>query len=1009
MTSGDGETLTVADAQLLFNADFSRAGNDLVLTGDDGATLVIEGYFSSGSAPHLMSPEGALLTADVVAALAGPLAPGQYAQAGAPDGAEPIGQVETLTGVATATRANGVTVQLNVGNPVFRNDVIETASGSTLGITFLDETVFSLSEGSRMILNELVYQPGGSSNSMLFNLIQGTFSFVAGKVAPTGDMKIDTPVATMGIRGTWPVTKILAESGATDFSVVEEPDGTVGCYDVLHKLTKVVIGNVCDADTKLVMASITSTPLAVQKNLTDITFEQTVTQELTQTFNQWQSRAQEGKSPVDNSGNGQQQQQQQQEQQQQQPDQRGDIDGSTDQVITGTVQQGEVLGSGIQAAVTVADTSLTPTNITSTTPTNPNPPAGSGGTGGPGGTSGAGGTTTGSSGTTTEPPVTNDPPPPVPPAGTAPSITAPANLPATPEDSPVVLTGFNVTDDSAGPLTANLNTNAQSTVTLAQTTGLTFTVGDGVADEVMEFTGSAADITAALNGLTFNPTPDAEADGVLSIAVGDGTQTTTESISIPIDPEPDPPTINTVSLALDENTTVAGTVISSDPDTGDTFVFALTGNGPDDALFSIDATSGALSFLAAPDFENPQDTGGAAANNIYEVEVQVTDSDGLTDTQSILVQVNDVNEGNSPPVITSGNTASVAENTTAVLQVTATDTEPVTFALSGNGADDGLFQIDGAGNLSFIAAPDFENPQGSGGNDYQVEVEVSDGVNTTTQTIDISVTDENDNAPVITSANTASVAENTTAVLQVTATDADTVGGPLTFALSGNGADDGLFQIDGAGNLSFLAAPDFENPQGSGGNDYQVEVEVSDGVNTTTQVIDVSVTNVNDDAPVITSPDTASIAENTTAVLQVTATDTEPVTFALSGNGADDGLFQIDGAGNLSFLAAPDFENPQGSGGNDYQVEVEVSDGVNTTTQTIDISVTDENDNAPVITSPNTASVAENTTAVLQVTATDADTVGGPLTFALSWQRRGRWAVPDRWCGELELPRGAGL
>ena len=268
-------------------------------------------------------------------------------------------------------------------------------------------------------------------------------------------------------------------------------------------------------------------------------------------------------------------------------------------------------------------------------------------------------------------------------------------------------------------------------------------------------------------------------------------------------------------------------------------------------------------------------------------------------------------------MITSPIAASVAENTTAVLQVTATDADtvggPLAFALSGNGADDGLFQIDGAGNLSFIAAPDFENPQGSSGNDYQVEVEVSDGVNTTTQTIDISVTDENDNAPVITSPDAASVAENTTAVLQVTATDTE----PLSFALSGNGADDGLFTIDVNGDLSFLSAPDFETPQGSGGNDYQVEVEVSDGVNTTTQTIDIAVTDENDNAPVITSPIAASVAENTTAVLQVTATDADtvggPLAFALSGNGADDGLFQIDGAGNLSFIAAPDFENPQGS------------------------------------------------------------------------------------------------
>ena len=53
-----------------------------------------------------------------------------------------------------------------------------------------------------MVLNEFVYNPGGSANSALINLVQGSITFLAGEVAHTGDMKVGTPVATMGIRGT---------------------------------------------------------------------------------------------------------------------------------------------------------------------------------------------------------------------------------------------------------------------------------------------------------------------------------------------------------------------------------------------------------------------------------------------------------------------------------------------------------------------------------------------------------------------------------------------------------------------------------------------------------------------------------------------------------------------------------------------------------------------------------------------------------------------------------------
>ena len=54
-------------------------------------------------------------------------------------------------------------------------------------------------ESSKLAINEFVYQPNGADNAALLNVIEGTFSLLAGQVAPTGDMKIQTPIATMEI------------------------------------------------------------------------------------------------------------------------------------------------------------------------------------------------------------------------------------------------------------------------------------------------------------------------------------------------------------------------------------------------------------------------------------------------------------------------------------------------------------------------------------------------------------------------------------------------------------------------------------------------------------------------------------------------------------------------------------------------------------------------------------------------------------------------------------------
>src|SRR5215470_16287499 len=114
---------------------------------------------------------------------------------------DPVGSVASVTGTARVTRA-GAIVALKAGDVIFKNDELATAANSTLNITFEDETTFSLSANSRIAVNDFVYAENGASNSALFDVTRGTVAFVASQVAKTGDMKIATPTATLGIRGT---------------------------------------------------------------------------------------------------------------------------------------------------------------------------------------------------------------------------------------------------------------------------------------------------------------------------------------------------------------------------------------------------------------------------------------------------------------------------------------------------------------------------------------------------------------------------------------------------------------------------------------------------------------------------------------------------------------------------------------------------------------------------------------------------------------------------------------
>jgi Ca2+-binding RTX toxin-like protein len=191
-----------------------------------------------------------------------------------------------------------------------------------------------------------------------------------------------------------------------------------------------------------------------------------------------------------------------------------------------------------------------------------------------------------------------------------------------------------------------------------------------------------------------------------------------------------------------------------------------------------------------------------------------------------------------------------------------------------------------------------------------------------------------------------SVAENTTVVTKVHATDADP-GTTLSYTIGG--VDGGLFAINATtGVLSFKTARNFEAPADTGANNvYDVVVQASDGFLVDTQALAIIVTNVND-APSITGNGggdtaTAFIDENSKSITIVNASDPDAGSILRYGiiGGADAAMFKINSrTGELYFKSGQDFEVPQDAGQNNvYDVIIKVSDGALSDRQAIAVTV----------------------------------------------------------------------
>src|ERR1700753_2085932 len=132
-----------------------------------------------------------------------------------------IGNIETVIGCGPITRARGIAVQVMIGDPVCRDDVIETAADGLIEIRFIDGTVFTLSRDTRVVLSDFARASNGTLRSALFAVTRGTFAFMAGQLATTGSLTVDTPVGSIRSRAQAGGIGMLSPA-APDFPLLKE-------------------------------------------------------------------------------------------------------------------------------------------------------------------------------------------------------------------------------------------------------------------------------------------------------------------------------------------------------------------------------------------------------------------------------------------------------------------------------------------------------------------------------------------------------------------------------------------------------------------------------------------------------------------------------------------------------------------------------------------------------------------------------------------------------------------
>ena len=470
----------------------------------------------------------------------------------------------------------------------------------------------------------------------------------------------------------------------------------------------------------------------------------------------------------------------------------------------------------------------------------------------------------------------------------------------------------------------------------------------------------------------------------LKLRISDGVNTVDNDVLInveDINEVPELTSVASVSVLEGYPTTEAFyQATASDPE-GTDLTFGL--QGAKAALFRIDSATGELFFKEALSF---------GENNNYEVEILASDG-----TLSAIQALNVTLLEDFPLLITSANSVSVAENADPEVIVYASklslSDQTASYSLSGEDAE--FFEINTTtGAVKLLGSADYETKSA-----YKITINASAGNKTASKDVSVLVTNINDNVPTFVSGPTGSVYEQTDVskiIYDATAVDAD--GDTVTYSVSGTDSD--AVEIDPqTGEVTLLQAADYSSK-----TSYTFTIEASDGTFSKSHDVTIHVLNVND-APIITSSATATVAENLgtdSIAYQATASDADgdSLTYAISGQDAS--RFTIDTeTGAVKFTASPDFETK-----NSYAFDITVSDGYEEYIKSVTLTVSDVNE-APVISSGSTGHVAENaaiTTTIYEVSASDVD--GDTLSYSLTGADASAFAI-DQSTGKITLKESA--
>lgn len=123
-----------------------------------------------------------------------------------------IGSIKTLEGAPLVIR-NNQSLDAELGIKLYEKDTLRTGPQGSMGVILRDDTVLSLGPDSEIILHRFVFKPVKGDLAIITKLLKGTLAYLSGQIGKLSPqaVRLETPVATVGVRGTRFVVKVMGE------------------------------------------------------------------------------------------------------------------------------------------------------------------------------------------------------------------------------------------------------------------------------------------------------------------------------------------------------------------------------------------------------------------------------------------------------------------------------------------------------------------------------------------------------------------------------------------------------------------------------------------------------------------------------------------------------------------------------------------------------------------------------------------------------------------------------